>query len=137
MHVSDLCSGGVCLFPSLRSVVVLCWLLWAPASFLLVFGLLLFPFFCVGRYAYLAGGCACLSDAWLPVVVFFAPPQHCTGYLRQQLSLLTILHRLTYRTEPLSLIGHIRGKKGFQNQGPKRGSFAVTHRRTPHSKMQA
>ena len=61
------------LLPSLLLAVVMCWLRWAPAPFLLAFGsvlsLLVF-FFCVGRHAFLTGGNAFLPNAGSSVVVF-------------------------------------------------------------------
>ena len=92
--------------------------------------------FCVDRYAYLTRGCAFLSDARF---CFFVMPAILYRLLYET-SVSFFSFSFTHRTEPLSIIGHIRGKKNLPtairqngrgysggilvadyNQSPKRG----------------
>ena len=57
----------------------MCWLLWAPAPFCSVCVFVcLVPFVCVGRYAFLTGGNACLPFAGVMVVVCLFAASSCT-----------------------------------------------------------
>ena len=92
--------------------------------------------FCVDRYAYLTRGCAFLSDARF---CFFVMPAILYRLLYET-SVSFFSFSFTHRTEPLSIIGHIRRKKNLPtairqngrgysggilvadyNQSPKRG----------------
>jgi hypothetical protein len=110
-----------CLGGCLVGVLVGLW----PLSLFGLFLLVCCCFLRVGRYAYLTGGCAFLPYArW--VVWLIATGASCTA-ATEAFAFLCIFSfvQLDDRTEPLSLIGHIPGKKHLEPNSLSTGGLVT------------